>query len=333
MNTFASWGRWTAPVRDRWQAWWGARHPRCDHLVLTQRNVYILPTRAGFMFAITLITLLLASINYQLNLGYVLTFLLAGSAVVSMHITHGSLRGLNLHLKPIAPVFAGQNALLEVVLQNAGKARYGLGLKLQSAPDTTLAWVDVPALGQTSAHLGWITDSRGQHATPNLTVETRFPLGLFRAWSVWRPAAQVLVYPKPEHPSPPMPPSQSVAVATGGARSSGGTELEGVRAYRRGDALKLVVWKKAAQAQASGGDLVIRDTASTASQELWLDWQHTGISGTEERLSRLAAWVLAAEATSNTSTRYGLTTPGLHLPPDSGPGHRDACLRGLALHP
>ena len=29
-----------------------------------------------------------ASINYQLNLGYVLTFLLAGSGVVSMHVTH-----------------------------------------------------------------------------------------------------------------------------------------------------------------------------------------------------------------------------------------------------
>jgi uncharacterized protein (DUF58 family) len=104
-----------------------------------------------------------------------------------------------------------------------------------------------------------------------------------------------------------------------------------VRGYRRGDALKLVVWKKAAQAQASGGDLVIRDTASTASQELQMEWQHTGISGTEERLSRLTAWVLAFEATPNTTTRYGLTAPGIHMPPDSGPTHRDACLRALAL--
>ncbi len=333
MNAQGTLGRWTAPLRGRWKTWWDARHARTDHLVLTQRNVYILPTRAGFMFAITLLTLLLASINYQLNLGYVLTFLLAGSAVVSMHITHGSLRGLHLHLKPITPTFAGQNAPLEVVLQNNGPPRYGLGLKLQAAADTTLVWVDVPAQGQTTAHLGWMTESRGLHATPNLTIETRFPLGLFRAWSVWRPAARVLVYPRAEHPCPPLPTSQSVSVATGGARSSGGSELEGVRAYRRGDALKLVVWKKAAQAQASGGDLVMRDTASTASQELLLEWQHTGISGTEERLSRLVAWVLAAESTPNTSTRYGLTAQGIHLPPDSGPGHRDACLRALALHP
>jgi uncharacterized protein (DUF58 family) len=331
-----TWGRWVAPLRSHWLAWWRGwwdkRHPRADHLLLTQRNVYILPTRAGFMFAVTLLTLLLASINYQLNLGYVLTFLLAGSAVVSMHITHASLRGLNLHLKPITPTFAGQTAPLEVVLQNAGKARYGLGLKLQSGSDTTLAWVDVPAQGQTTAHLGWTTERRGLHATPNLTIETRFPLGLFRAWSVWRPAVQILVYPQPEHPCPPLPASQLVALATGGARSSGGSELEGVRGYRRGDALKLVVWKKAAQAQASGGDLVIRDTASNASQELWLEWQHTGVSGTEERLSRLTAWVLAFEATPNTTTRYGLAAPGIHLSPDGGSVHRDVCLRALALY-
>jgi uncharacterized protein (DUF58 family) len=325
-------GGWMAPLRTRWQTWWDGRHSRTDHLVLMQRNVYILPTRAGFMFAITLLILLLASINYQLNLGYVLTFLLAGAGLVSMHITHGSLRGLTLHLKPIAPVFAGQSMQLDVVLQSPTKARYGLGLKVHATPAAALAWVDVPAMGQTTTHLAWPANTRGLHGAPTLSVETRFPLGLFRAWSVWRPATQTLVYPQPEHPCPPLPASQSIAVASGGARSSGGSELEGVRGYRRGDALKLVVWKKAAQAQASGGDLVIRDTASTASQELWLDWQHAGISGTEERLSRLTAWVLAAESTLNVSTRYGLTIAGVHLQPDSGAAHRDTCLRALALH-
>src|SRR4051794_18802540 len=89
-------GALRAAATRRWQGWWEARHQRSDTLVLTQTNIYILPTRAGFMFALTLVTLLLASINYQLNLGYVLTFLLASSGVVSMHLTHGALRGLRL---------------------------------------------------------------------------------------------------------------------------------------------------------------------------------------------------------------------------------------------
>ena len=80
------WWAW----RARWRAWWLARVPLADTLALTQGNVYILPTRAGWMLAATLAVLLVASINYQLNLGYLLTFLLAGSGLVSMHVTHNT---------------------------------------------------------------------------------------------------------------------------------------------------------------------------------------------------------------------------------------------------
>ena len=73
-------------VQQRFQRWLQARLPLSDSIMLTQRNVYILPTRPGFMLGATLIVLLVGSINYQLNLGYLLTFLLAGSALVSMHL-------------------------------------------------------------------------------------------------------------------------------------------------------------------------------------------------------------------------------------------------------
>ena len=58
-------------VRARVRGWLTSRLPRTDTQLLTQGNVYILPTRAGWMFALTLVVLLLASVNYQLNLGYV----------------------------------------------------------------------------------------------------------------------------------------------------------------------------------------------------------------------------------------------------------------------
>jgi hypothetical protein len=92
---------WTPQAWFR--AWWQARLPLTDTWQLGQRNIYILPTRAGFTFAGTLLVMLLAAINYQLNLGYALTFLLAGAGLVSMHVTHGNLRGLTLHLRPTVP--------------------------------------------------------------------------------------------------------------------------------------------------------------------------------------------------------------------------------------
>jgi len=133
----------TAPwnVRARVRRWLAARLPRTDSQLLTQGNIYILPTRAGWMFALTLAVLLLASVNYQLNLGYVLTFMLAGSGIVSMHITHGTLRGLTLHLRPVAPAFAGSAAVLDVVMSSPTSTRFGIGLKLLEAPAATLAWM------------------------------------------------------------------------------------------------------------------------------------------------------------------------------------------------
>jgi len=315
-------------VRRRFQRWVQARQPRTDTLLLTQGNVYILPTRAGLMFALTLVVLLLGSINYQLNLGYVLTFLLAGSGVVSMHLTHATLRGLTLHLKPVAPVFVGDAVALDVVLTSPGAARFGIGLKLAGAPDATLTWINVPALGQSPAQLRFIATARGRAEVPTLGAETRFPLGLFRTWTVWRPAAQLLVYPQPERPPAALPSARAVPGGPMQARSAGGGEVEGVRAYRRGDPTQLIAWKKTAKAIEAGGELVSRDTSASVQQQLWLDWQHCGALAPEERLSRLTAWTLLAH---RAGADYGLRLPGVEIAPAGGPAQRRRCLEALAL--
>ncbi|MEO8525432.1 MAG: DUF58 domain-containing protein [Caldimonas sp.] len=315
-------------ARARFRTWWQARLPRTDTQTLTQGNVYILPTRAGWMFAMTLLVLLLASINYQLNLGYVLTFLLAGSGVVSMHLTHGTLRGLTLHLRPVPAAFAGEPAGLDIVMTSPGTARFGIGLRLLDAPDATLVWTDVPAGGQAATHMSFVPPSRGLREVPTMSAETRFPLGLFRAWTVWRPAARLLVYPRPEGDAPALPAARPISGGPTRSRNSEGGEIEGVRAYRRGDPMKLVAWKKAAQALETGAELVSRDTSVSARQELWLDWAACGSLAPEERLSRLTAWTLASE---RAGTDYGLRLPGLELVPEGGEAQCKRCLEALAL--
>jgi uncharacterized protein (DUF58 family) len=101
-----------------------------------------------------------------------------------------------------------------------------------------------------------------------------------------------------------------------------------VRAYRRGDPLKLVAWKKAAKALESGGELVSRDTSASAHQELWLDWHSAGSLPPEERLSRLTAWVLGAD---RAGADYGLRLPNLTIEPTGGEAQRRRCLEALAL--
>ncbi len=316
------------PLRQRLRAWWHARLPLTDTWTLTQRNVYILPTRAGLMFALTLLVMLLAAINYQLNLGYALTFLLAGAGLVSMHITHGNLRGLTLHLKPVASGFAQQAAGLEIVLSNPGRERPGLALRFddRAAHGDHPAWCDAPAGGEARVQLSFVPPRRGWHAVPALVLETRFPFGLFRAWTVWRPAGRLRAWPVPEQPAPPLPPVGTAAGDERSARRASGGELDGVRPWRRGDTLRQLAWKKVART----GELVSRETAGQSSRRLWLDWQDTGVAGTEARLARLAAWVLLAE---QQGVDCGLRLPGRELEPQQGEHHRRRALDLLAEQP
>ena len=320
-------------VQARFRQWWQARIPLRDTTTLTQRNVYILPTRPGFTLGATLLVLLVASINYQLNLGYLLTFLLAGSAVVGMHVCHGTLRGLTMNLVVPGAQYAGSSAVIGVNLVSERKSiRHGIGLSVLDSGQASSAqkasrhwvWADVPAQGMCTVHVAFKPDRRGLHRVPTLTAETRFPLGTFRVWTVWRPAAQVMVYPAPEAFPPPLPPGEPRAggAATAQVQSTG--EYGGVRAYRRGDPLKLVVWKKAAKAD----ELVSRDTQQAQRFELWLDFAHTGTSNTELKLSRLCAWVLEAH---KRGLDYGLRLPGVEIKPACDERHKKRCLEALAL--
>jgi uncharacterized protein (DUF58 family) len=312
-----------ALVRARFRQWWLARLPLNDRLTLTQRNVYILPTGAGWMLGITLLVLLVASINYQLNLGYLLTFLLAGCAVVAMHVCHANLRGLTMHLVAPDAVYSGASALFFINLQNNRKqARHALAVSVQGTEHWV--WTDAAAQALTQVQLSFKTTRRGLHRLPTVTMQTVFPLGTFRVWTLWRPLAQVMVYPAPEPHPPPLPWGGTDEGRQAAHATTHTGEPDGLRAYRRGDSLKDIVWKKAAKT----GELVSREHVALQTHTLWLTPQRTQLVNPEAQLSRLCAWVLLAEATGQ---RYGLRLPGVELGPANGHVHQQRCLQALAL--
>ncbi|HNG78390.1 MAG TPA: DUF58 domain-containing protein [Burkholderiaceae bacterium] len=367
MSRAAAEHRWRGALRRRWRGWWNARHPRSDQVTLTQRNVYILPTGAGWLFALLLLTLLVASINYQLNLGHLLTFVLAGVGLSSMHSTHATLRGLTLAAQAGEPVFAGEVAQLQVTLSDGPADRaldgerdragrrgrwqgilwrrrprphHGIGLRLspvgthsglaaRARPDWT--WVDVPAGGHTTLRLTRQLAQRGWQSPGAIAVETRFPFGLFRAWTVWRPAARWLAWPAPEQPAAPLPwrgSSASVTPESVASAHAAPDEPGSVRAWRRGDSLAQVHWRRSAQSLAASGTLVSREPVGSAAERLQLDWTRLdGLDG-ERRIARLTAWVLAAE---QAGAPYALALPGQSLATGLGPVQRRQALDRLAV--
>ena len=91
-------------------------------LRLAQRRIFILPTRAGLLFAAALLAMLTGAINYNLALGHALVFLLAGLALVGMVHAFRNLHGLVIAPGRCDPVFAGEVAHFPLYLASERSA-------------------------------------------------------------------------------------------------------------------------------------------------------------------------------------------------------------------
>ena len=296
--------------------------PASGSIELTQRRVFILPTRRGFGMVLTIILLLLIAFVYNNNLVYMLGFLLASIFFVTILHTYKALAGLVVQAGYAQPVFAGENAGFGVTVTNPGTdERQAISVKLHSEQTFTL-----PAKESKNLTLYAPTKARGWQMLDTVTFASSYPLGVFRAWSPLRFAGKVLVYPQPSSISAPFP--QGVGPQESGQKHIdrlGRDEFNGVRAYQKGDSWRHIHWK----AYAKGQGLYTKEYASeTGSSQLWLSYESAPGNNLEERLSQLSRWLLDAEATG---LNYGLWLPSGKIEPNSGEQHLAACLEALAL--
>jgi uncharacterized protein (DUF58 family) len=302
---------------------YGFTPPETGTVVLVHRRVYIVPTRLGWLFSLTLLILLVGSINYALSLGFALTFLLGGLGLAGMVHTARNLARMAINTGRAEPVFAGETAQFRLYLDARGAFDRPAILARHVKSRSQLV-VDVPASGRAEVVLAVPAARRGWLPLGRVLLETRFPLGIFRAWSYVEPDARCLVYPRPERSALPPPSGEA---ASGGLRSPvpGNDDYAGLRTYQLSDSPRHVAWKAVARSD----DMLTKQFSGEASAELWLDWRRLppGL-GLEQRLSRLAGWVLAADRAAQ---QYGLRLPATEIAPGRGDRHRAACLQALAL--
>jgi len=298
-----------------------AKVPESPPVTLVQRRIFVLPTKQGYLFALVLLVLLLASINYTLSLGFLLTFLLAAMGSVSMLHTWRNLAHLKVRPGRCDPVFAGDTAHFNVVLEAPKRQRFAVALRRREGDPV---FVDVRETEHAIASLPVPAVRRGRLRCGRLEIFTRYPVGFFHAWSYVDFGLVAIVYPRPD-PTAGLPPQQSLSGDDEGIPVKGDEEFSVLRAYNPGDAPKLIAWK----ALARGDDLLTKEFQATASAELWLDWMDARAPDPEARLSVLAHWVIETERLGQS---YGLRLPGVSIPPGRGDAHRARCLEALALH-
>ena len=313
-----------ATLKRRIDAWvFQSRGPEKGAVTLVQRRVYILPTRGGLTFVVVLVLMLLGSINYTLSLGFVLTFLLGAMGVNTMIHTFRNLARLRISAGRVSPVFAGDEARFTLAVENPSDFdRYNIAVTWQkrepmhfdvAARRTMLARVSVPA------------PRRGILRPGRFTLFTEFPLGLYQAWSYVHLDMYCTVYPKPAPPGIPLP-RTTVSGGRGADHGRGDNDFAGLRQYHPGDSPRHIAWKAAARDRG----LLTKQFSGNALSQLWLAWDQTPpMLSTEDRLSRLARWVLDAEAEG---LSYGLRLPGKVVPLGAGDAQRERCLEALAMH-
>jgi uncharacterized protein (DUF58 family) len=286
-----------------------------------RRHIYILPTGVGVAFGSVLALMLIGSLNYQNNLGLLFTFLMGSVALVAMHHTWFDLLGLRVLVRGGVPVFAGNEAEFSVWLADTrGRPRGAIAVRV--GPSTSPP-ADITASGEVAVQIRLPTMRRGLRTVHTVVLETRYPLGLFRAWSYARAEARVTVYPQPARRALDPPLAAAYRPNTQGDRGVGADDFVGFRDYRVGDSLRHLDWKALARERG----LVLKQFGGDRAEEVWLDWERLPSVGVEERVGLLCRQVLDA---AENGLSYGLRVPGTTIPMSHGELHKHQCLAALA---
>lgn len=305
-------------------------------LVLGLRRVYILPSTFGLSYVLALLIMLVGAINYSLALGHALVFFLVGLGLAGMVQTVRNLLGIRLQAGQPAPVFAGTLARFPLYLDSSSQhpaLQACMIAPRRQRRDLPRVQADlfpgVPAclaLPVPAIRRGWLV-------LPGVHLYTRFPLGLFTAWSHWRPDVRCLVYPQPlSLPDCPLPaPGDGRETALSAPPDhpgrAGQEDFSGLRPHHPADSPRHIAWKAAARNPDS--PLLVKQFSAAMLPQCWLDWALLPATlDVEQRLSLLTGWVLAAAAAGEA---YGLRLPGNEIAPAQGETHRLHCLQVLAL--
>jgi len=315
---------WTAPwaqtVQGMVEAWIRRRGPVHPPLTLGYRQIYILPTRFGWLVGLLLFAMLLGSLNFNNNLGLFTTFLVSGIGLLSMHIAHRNLDGIRIAGCLPGQAFAGDALALAITLQET-RERPRSGLVAEIRGQETSRGKDLPASSSVELSLSIPTDRRGWIEIPRIRLRTRHPVGWFEAWSWFWPERRVLVWPRPADHAPPLISSGRVDNRnTAGDESD---EFHGLRDWREGDPLHRIAWKASQRHQ----HLLARQFTRPERDRVILRLSDAPARSLEERIAIVARWVLEAD---RQGLEYGLELGTQTHAPGSGAAHRMHCLDALA---
>lgn len=312
-------------IQRRMNKWLSRRIPPAQQIFLNRSNIFIFPSRFGFLYLSLCLALFVLGTNYQNNLILLLGFFLLALMLVSLFASYLNFSGLILQLGKLNNSYADTPILFPIWLDTQEQSKAG---KIH------FAWYGNKA--ESAAELDSLTNpvtlsitpyKRGVFSPPRLTLSSYYPLGLFRCWTHLAFNAQVVVYPTPIAKPWPLTTKHSETQGEHAALQSsqglGQDDFDSLTEYQQGQPLYHVAWKQAAKGQG----LLSKKFAAQVQQSGWLVLATAG-KDLEENLSRLCFSCLELDAKGWV---FGLQLPGKEIPPGKGQAHLQACLTALAM--
>ncbi len=305
-----------------WRRWFGVwlarRVPPKRERTLNQRCIFIFPNWRGGFFLLLAFVLFIGGINYQNNLVMGFSFLLFSLFCVAIWHTYRNLSGLTLTVLNMQPAFAGSEGSVRLHLKAAREHAAISVYWLAKRP----AQLSLNANEEADIALAVPLTKRGWNRPGRLHIESRFPLGLIRAWCLLDMDCACLAWPTPL-PGGVCPASGGEEEAGRKRTASGSEDFAGLRDYVPGDSLQHIDWK----AFARSNELQVRQFIDPVEGQRQLEWDKLEGMAVEQRLSRLCYWALQLEKRGQL---WGLSIPGTQIPPDRGEAHLHDALSALA---
>ncbi|MCG9696534.1 DUF58 domain-containing protein [Shewanella sp. Isolate11] len=314
----------TAFIQTCWQRWLSRRLPASSSITLAHKSIFILPTGFGLFWLFIVVLLFLFGTNYQNNLVIGLSLLLLSVFNTCIIYSYRNLAGMSLEAKTGPYVYAGESVIFPVEL-SATQHQYQVTLGYPQNLPQTIAHVDrqklLTLLSFKNEQRGWVTPGR-------LKVESRYPLGLCRAWSNVDLANPQIVFAKPIASEPVLTQqlNQDDPSSTDRGRAIVGVEeFQHLKPYIQGESLNQVAWKQLAQ----GRGMLTKAFSQPASEPQWLVLDPNNLE-IEKQLSQLT-W--AVNQLDQSGQIFGLILPNQTLAPNHGQQHRVDCLKAIATYP
>lgn len=290
--------------------------------IILRRRLYIFPTGYGFLFLLTLFAMLVGSINYNNNLGFIMTFLLGSMFFISLFHSYMNLHGLKLISIKSNPVFAGDYAFFELLFRNSSRTRFAIRPYLNKMEKMPF---DDFNTGDSVLRVSLKTARRGYLRPERISLESVYPFGLVRSWTHIEVPMHCLVYPRSKK-SPFKAGWMYGEDEKDGLLERRGTEdFKGMRAYQAGDSMNHISWKTLSRGQG----LMTKEFVNYSGKAVRIDLQLLNFGDLDDKISWLTDMILLAEGDRRD---YALYLAELKLGPSQGPAHRHECLKALALY-